>query len=204
MENLSDIVGQNLTALRKAKGLTQQEVALKLNYSDKSISKWELGYSIPSVDILKEFADFYGVSVDFLITENSPEDAKEVVKKTYDSNRSNETIIIALAVTAVWLVAISIYLSRIIFYDPPMNLWIAFVWALPISALVAALLSRIFFGRGITSMVLLSVFVWTFVASFAVHFMWFSAHPQNIWYILVVCIPIQVILILSLHLRRNE
>lgn len=204
MENLSDIVGQNLTALRKAKGLTQQEVALKLNYSDKSISKWELGYSIPSVDVLKDFADFYGVTVDFLIKENNPEVAQEVVKKTYDSNRSNKTIIIALAVTAVWLIAISIYLSRILFYEPPMNLWIAFVWAVPASSIVAALLSRIFFGRGITSMVLLSVFVWTLVATFAVQFMWFTEPSQNIWYILVVCVPIQVILILSLHLRRSE
>jgi hypothetical protein len=55
------------------------------------------------------------------------------VKKTYDSNRSNKTIIIALAVTAVWLVAISVSISPgLSSMNPPTNLWIAFVWAVPI------------------------------------------------------------------------
>ncbi|MEE3431444.1 MAG: helix-turn-helix transcriptional regulator, partial [Candidatus Enteromonas sp.] len=50
MENLSEITGKNLSTLRKARGMTQQQLADVLHYSDKSISKWELGYACPSVD----------------------------------------------------------------------------------------------------------------------------------------------------------
>jgi len=202
MENLAEIVGQNLTALRKAKGLTQQDVALKLNYSDKSISKWELGYTIPSVDILKDFADFYGVTVDFLLRPQTPETTSQVVKKEDHASRGNKAIILALAVTVVWLIAACVYISRAIFHTPSENLWIAFVWAVPCSSIVAAVLSRAFFGRGVTSLVLLSVFVWSLMVTFSLQFQFVNEQAQNIWYILVVCIPIQVILILESRLKR--
>jgi len=55
MEEIKDfnkIIGHNLLKLRKNMKLTQMEVAEKFNYSDKSISKWEKGESLPSVDVL--------------------------------------------------------------------------------------------------------------------------------------------------------
>ena len=61
-KSLPQIVGKNLATLRKAKGLTQQQFAEQVHYSDKSVSKWELGYTIPSVDILMDIASFYGVT----------------------------------------------------------------------------------------------------------------------------------------------
>ena len=52
MKELREIIGENLTELRKQKGYTQISLAEKLNYSDKAISKWENGSSLPPIDIL--------------------------------------------------------------------------------------------------------------------------------------------------------
>lgn len=82
MNNLKEIISKNITNLRKAEKLTQFEFASKLNYSDKAISKWERGESIPDVITIKQIADFFNVTVDYLLTQHSNETlplAKEII-----------------------------------------------------------------------------------------------------------------------------
>ena len=68
MEELKDVIAANLAAYRKQSGFTQQEIADKINYSDKAVSKWERGDGIPDVTVLKTLADVYGITVnDFLV-----------------------------------------------------------------------------------------------------------------------------------------
>ena len=67
MDNLKLIIAQKLVALRKGNSMTQIELAEKLDYSDKAISKWERGESLPSVVVLKRIADVFGVTVDYFI-----------------------------------------------------------------------------------------------------------------------------------------
>ena len=59
MNNVKNNIASNLTRLRKEHNLTQSELALKLNYTDKSVSKWEHGESVPPIETLKELADLY-------------------------------------------------------------------------------------------------------------------------------------------------
>ena len=68
MDELKSIVAENLKALRTSAGLTQGELANRLNYSDKAVSKWERGESLPDVQVLKQLADMYGVGVDYLLS----------------------------------------------------------------------------------------------------------------------------------------
>ena len=56
-------VSKNIAAYRKAHKDTQMDLAAKLNYSDKSISKWERGESLPDIYILTRIADLYGITV---------------------------------------------------------------------------------------------------------------------------------------------
>ena len=79
MKPLNEIVAQNLVELRKKSGLTQQQLAENFSYSDKTVSKWELGYAIPSVEVLKSLADYYGVNVDYFLVEHQI--SAEVEKK---------------------------------------------------------------------------------------------------------------------------
>ena len=57
---LGQIIGKNITRLRKIANMTQLELAEKLNYSDKSVSKWEQGNGIPDVRILMQIAEQIG------------------------------------------------------------------------------------------------------------------------------------------------
>ena len=67
MEDLKAIFAENLSALRKKKGWTQLELAERLNYSDKAVSKWERGESLPDVTILKKISQLFEVTVDYLL-----------------------------------------------------------------------------------------------------------------------------------------
>lgn len=60
-------VGAKIAAKRKEAGWTQREFAEKLHVSDKSVSKWECGRSVPDVFMLKKIADLLGVKIDYFI-----------------------------------------------------------------------------------------------------------------------------------------
>ena len=70
MENLKLIIAKNITELRRAASMTQLDLAQKLNYSDKAVSKWERAESVPDISVLKSVAELFGVKVDNLITDH--------------------------------------------------------------------------------------------------------------------------------------
>ncbi|MCQ2564957.1 MAG: helix-turn-helix domain-containing protein, partial [Clostridia bacterium] len=108
MEDVNKIIGNNLTKLRKKAKLTQMELAEKFNYSDKTISKWETGESLPSIDVLCSVAEFYGVTLNDLASE---EDITEIKKEKTKTPRaySSHLIISLMSVSAVWFVAAITY-----------------------------------------------------------------------------------------------
>lgn len=63
MENLNE----RILRLRKLKGMTQLQLAEKLNVSDKAISKWESGKCDPSLDLIKSLAKLFNCSIDYLV-----------------------------------------------------------------------------------------------------------------------------------------
>ena len=205
MNNLASIIGKNIASLRKAKGLTQQELASEVHYSDKSISKWELGYAAPSIDILMEFARFFGVTVDYLLSEHSAEAIQETVAAEQDSQveknrRISKALILAMSMTFCVLVAVSFFFSPY-FFNPESGvyLWQAFLWMVPGSMIVAYFEVRHFYrDNHIARVVLLSVFVWSLLLSFVIQFAYGNAvgFREQVWFILAVGVPVQVIIIL--------
>lgn len=207
MENLSIIVGKNLATLRKAKGITQQELAREINYSDKSISKWELGYALPSVDVLQDFATFYGVTIDYLVKEQTEEALQSVAKQEEEDERAkrvNQIIVIAMTVAFVFLVAICVFFSG--YYNPfktrpagtpaPQGLWVIFVWMVPVSILLVSFEAWHYYHSRLLNVIMSSAFTWTLLIAFCIQFQYYNEEPEVTWYILVVGIPVQVILIL--------
>lgn len=67
MEEVKNIVAKNIYELRKKNNMTQLELAEKLNYSDKTVSKWEKGENSPDITVLVEIANIFGVSLDYLV-----------------------------------------------------------------------------------------------------------------------------------------
>lgn len=65
--------GDNLTELRKMHGMTQEELAAKLNVSRQTVSKWEMGESLPDIEKSMAIAELFGVTLDNLVRHDSEE-----------------------------------------------------------------------------------------------------------------------------------
>ena len=91
---------RNLLAYRKSRHLTQSQLAEKLNYSDKAVSKWERGESVPDLYVLKQLADFYNVKIDTLIAP-----PKAVVLQAAHIISKRRITICLSSIGLVWLVA---------------------------------------------------------------------------------------------------
>lgn len=183
--------------LRKERKLTQQEFAEMLGYSDKSVSKWELGKAIPSADILLKIADFYNVSVDALLRNEI--DIKQTPVEVSKNKNTNKIVIACLAATFCLLVSTSIFVNLVISYDSYSG-WIAFLWSVPAIGLIDGLLVKRFWGKGLAETILLSVFIWGLLLSFSITFYFFLS--QNIFFVLFVGIPLQASLLLYEKIKK--
>ncbi len=191
MEEINDInkiIGKNLLTLRKSKKLTQMELAEQFNYSDKTISKWESGESLPSVEILYTIAKFYNVTLDDLTREDfqiKEQETKPIVK---DRLFPTKLIITLLAVSAVWLLATVLFVCLQITLDKSFPL--IFLWAVPVSCLVLIIFNSIW-GKQYLLPIILSVLIWSTLACIHVQLI-----QYQIWIIYILGIPLQVATIL--------
>lgn len=205
MNNLATTIGKNIASLRKARGLTQQELAKEVHYSDKSISKWELGYAAPGIDILMDIAHFFGVTVDYLLTEQTSESIQETIVSKEELIREknasiSKALILAMSMTFCVLVAVCVFFSPHFFApEEGQYLWQAFVWLVPSSILLALIETHMFYRENrIAKTVLASVFIWAVLIAFAVQFAYGNSEAwrEQVWFILCVGLPLQVIIIL--------
>lgn len=188
MENINKTIGTNLLKLRKRAKLTQLELAEKFNYSDKTISKWESGDSLPSIEVLYELCKFYGVSLDTLTEEQlTPE---KIFKKTIkDKLLPTRLSITLLSACGVWLVAtIAFVVFKLI---TGINYGMIFMWAVPLTFVVLLVFNSIW-GRNYLLFGILSGMLWSLLACSHVQFRF----VHNIWIIYLVGIPLQVAIIL--------
>ena len=143
-EMLKSRIGANIAMYRKNAGLTQAGLAAKLNYSDKAISKWERGESIPDVITLLTLAEQFEITVNDLLSDPNalPEDsdpgtlekAMTKVSEKALKRKANKNVILALSSTLVWFVALLIFVV-ISSFDIPYS-WLSFLYAVPVNAIV--------------------------------------------------------------------
>lgn len=196
-KDFNAIIGKNLLRLRKDKKLTQLEVAEKFNYSDKSISKWEKGESMPSVDVLCELAEFYGVSLNDLTQENSTPQAVEQQKPNKKEKKhtphmfSTRLMVTLLSVGAVWLCATILFVLLKIFAD--INYYMTFLWSGVLSLIVLVVFNGIW-GRMRYLFPILTGLLWLILTSLHVQMLIHSSF--NIWPIYFLGIPLQILIIL--------
>ena len=201
MENLNKIIGSNLIFLRKKAGLTQLEFGEKFSYSDKTVSRWEQGDVIPSVEVLKDIADFYGVSVDFILKEHkSEEDFSSIVKKT--PYAANKILLIILVCTIIVSVCVTIYVASIYNLgttNPEVNRWWAvFLWAVPVSSLIVAYMTKKIFNSSKMFVICISVFIWTILIAAFFSFLYKGIY----WYLFFIGIPVQAALIMYFYMKK--
>jgi transcriptional regulator with XRE-family HTH domain len=180
MDKLNVIIGKNLQILRKRNKITQAQLAERLNYSDKGVSKWEKGESLPPIDIFYKLSRMYKVSLDSIVGEEKVK-VREIDKQDLKKRYLHITL---LSVLAVWLVALILFVAFDIFAN--MSVWMCFAWAVPVSAIVGIVFDCIWNKRKFLFW-LVTLLVWSVLLCFAVQFMVF-----NIWKILLIGIPLQI------------
>ena len=80
MVDLKLIIASNIIKLRTDAGMTQSDLGEKLNYSDKSISKWERAESLPDANVLKQMGEIFGVSMDYLFNSHDEWEPKHYLR----------------------------------------------------------------------------------------------------------------------------
>lgn len=189
--DIKENLAQNLIRYRKSVNLTQAELAEKLNYSDKAVSKWERGESFPDLYVLKQIADFYGVTIDTLIDE-----PKEPVKTAVPQRLGTKRLLISLCCYGlIWLVAIVSFATINIIFPKFENTWLFFIYAIPVTAIVLLILTSVW-KKKITTAVIISVLIWSMVLSVYLTLLYFlPSPPSKLWEIFLVGIPLQVLLV---------
>lgn len=137
-EEIKNNFSKNLSALRKSRNLTQLALAEKLNYSDKAVSKWEVGTVLPDVETMSNIADFFGVTVNDLIYEK---------KKKRDFVFFRSHIFIALVTVFAVFFAASIVFFVLAVATGLDRVWLSFIVAIPVASIVLVVFSSLWFGR---------------------------------------------------------
>lgn len=141
-EHIKRRIGANIAFHRKQAGMTQLGLAEKLNYSDKAVSKWERGDSVPDVLTLMQLAEQFGITVNDLLVDmdalpdspSSLELAMSQVSEKALKRKANKNVILALCTTLVWFVALFFFVILYAFRIP--FCWIPFIYAVLANAIV--------------------------------------------------------------------
>ena len=184
-----EILSKNLVYYRKLNNLTQVELAQKLNYSDKSVSKWERGDGVPDLYVVSTIAKIYGITVDDLLSEHPPKHPMPFKRKII--------LIPAMAVGIVWLVAsILSFLLKTIFPSAPIG-WQVYLYAVPVSCIVAVVFACIWWSL-LAQVIAISALIWSVAVSVDV-----SLAFQNTSLIYIVAMVLQILEIMWYFLKRK-
>ena len=210
-EELKSRVGTSIARLRRERGMTQAELAERINYSDKAVSKWERAESLPDVLTLINLAEQLGTDLNTLTGLNAeqplppetvpaPEPAAELpatsrpVKKRRTADRG---VIQQLSSILVWVVALFLYMVLDAFGVK--NLWLLFVVAVPANAIVLLSLRSAWKLYGMNR-ILVSVILWGTLLTF--YLLLLTVGKVNVWRILPMGLLGQAAIILWFKMFR--
>ncbi len=204
-DKLKTQIGENIAAYRKQANLTQAGLAEKLNYSDKAVSKWERGESVPDVTTLVQLAGQFGVTVNELLQDPNelPESGgrveramEAVVTKTL-RRRADKGSILMLASILVWGVALLVYV--ILSSVGISKTWLGFFYAVPVNAIVLLSLRSAWHDFR-WNRALISAIVWG--ALLSVHISLLVLAGVNIWKLYLLGIPGQAAILFWFRMLR--
>lgn len=196
MEELKLIVASKLIKLRQEAGMTQAELGEKLNYSDKTVSKWERGESIPDAYVLTRLAKIYNTTVDALLSDAEP--WMDPVEKQRKEERDNapkfsSAVVTLVAIMGIWTMAVLMF---VIFWLVMDKLeWLIFACAVPISLVTLLVLNSVW-NRGRHNLIIVMALVACIAA-----LVYLFLLPHNPWQIFLVLVPAEILVVLCFHIR---
>lgn len=197
-KDVEKIISINLTELRKSRNLKQSELSAQIGYSDKTISRWENGSSIPDITTLIKLAEFYSVSLEELITENAVDKSRENKELRSKEEIIHDFATPILSCLTVWLVALLIYLGTI--FIRGIYMWQVFIWAIPVSAYFIYYKIRKKFSIKWLNFILLSLSICGLVCAIFIQLLHFFVF----WQIFLLLLPLEGIAVVNTFFRVKQ
>ncbi len=176
-------IAVNISAMRNAAGLTQAQFAERLNYTDKAISKWERGESVPDIAVLWQIADMFGVTVDWLISDHGESESTPDAEAVRAGQR-NRLLISLLSSVGVWFIATIVFIvMQSLGAD---HVWMPFMWAVPATCIDLLVFNAIW-GKYKLNFLFISLIIWTIIGA-----TYITIANWSLWYIFLFGAPLQV------------
>lgn len=195
MDDLKLITASNIINLRTAAKMTQAELAEKLNYSDKSVSKWERAEAVPDAYILKAMSEIFGVTVDWLLT---PHDEWKPPASTKPESTLRNRVITNIVIVGILMLALLVF---IVFWILGDFVWLVFVYAVPV-ALITLLVLHSVWEEGRYNFWLIGALVFSLVA--VIYFSSYLFGRYNWWQIFLLLVPAELIVFLCSRLKARR
>ena len=197
MNNIKQIIAANISALRQNAGMTQASLAERLNYTDKAVSKWERGESVPDIAVLKQIADMFGVTVDYIINEHEPDEKMPKPAVASERSKKRDHIMITLiSITGAWFIALLSFV--IVWIVSGKTLPHIFLFFLPVTGILMLVFNSVWGRRGrrrIINYLSITLMIWsTFVI--------FMVLLHN-WQFILLGIPAQLVLTFAIFIKKN-
>ncbi len=189
MDELKTVIASNIIRLRTTAGMTQAELGEKLNYSDKSVSKWERAESVPDIYVMKQMSEIFGVTIDSMTGEKdtvTPQNAQPFLPY-------RRSMITTLAVAGIWTAALLLF---ILFWILGELHWVFFVYAVPVSLVTVLVLNSVWY-EGRHNMYIVLFLVLSLIMTVYLTFL-----SYNWWQLLLLAIPSALIVILSFRIKK--
>lgn len=193
MKNTNQIFANNLVRLRKQKNLTQLELAERLSYSDRNISKWENAQSLPPLEVANEIAKYFEVSVDYLLNEHTDEELNGSASDK-KKNFLKKVLILGLSLACAMAIAFVCMVVLFTVFEGDNRMWSILFLSLPLMSLLGVILTPIFFPKKKVLFVFMSILTWTALVSGFLMTLLFA--DINIWYLILVGVPLQIAIVM--------
>lgn len=197
--DIKSTVAGNIVKLRTANNMTQLELAKRLNYSDKAVSKWERAESLPDISTLIEISELFEVSLDDLVKneEIKTTSSDELKKET----KFKRTMIVAIIIVLVWFCALFAFVMiSLIAHGSITWHWITFIYAVPISTIVWLIFNSIW-SKPRLNYIIISLLVWSGLATVFITLLLFKI---NAWEVFLLGVPAQIAIVLWSMMKKKK
>lgn len=179
---LRKTIADNLIYYRRRQGLTQAALAQTLNYSDKSVSKWERAEGMPDVTVLMTIAELYGITLNDLVKVRSEEAADVPDSSEMEgegaAGKSNEPLrrplrtrilVPVLSIGLAWLAAVIVFFLIMVICPTFEYYGLIFLYAVPASFIIATVFAALWWTH-MTCFVTVSGIIWSVAVCLALTF----------------------------------
>ena len=198
MADIKAIIAKNTALLRQSKGMTQIELAEQLNYSDKAVSKWERGESLPDVTVLMEIAVLFGVTLNHLVQEDPLASVHK--KKESLTSRYNRGFITGVSLVLVWFIALLAFVLVSLLFENATRQWLAFLYAVPVCLIAWLTFNSTWFDTRVNYLIV-SLLMWSGLACIHVSLLVFGV--MDAWLLYLLGIPGEIMILMWSGIKRR-